>query len=599
MTLHPFNTAVKKVVDITHAGDERLFIAQQNGLIYIADLQGNLLPDPFLDISNQVISGGERGLLGLVFSPNFLTDRFFYINYTNLQGNSTISRFSVPPNSNVADLNSEEILFTITQPFSNHNAGSMRFGHDGMLYVTSGDGGAAGDPLNNAQDVSSRLGKLLRIDVRHSPGYGIPSDNPYFNSANSEPMIWSSGLRNPWRISFDKKNGDLWIGDVGENFWEEVNHEKFGSPGGANYGWRCYEGNSVYNIAGCQNLSFYSQPVHTYSHSGACSVTGGYVYRGAEVSDWYGKYFFTDYCSGHIQSLYDSLGQYILTDHGNFSGFVFSTFGEDLYGNLYIGKSTNGVFKLKDTSLCKPVAHISDIDSIWACGLSYEFSTPHFPGYSYQWYDNGSYIPSANSNVLVVEKAGTFSVEVWNPDGCSTVSPSVYLDLQITPEAKITTTKEKYCWNDPAIKLEVLPVGGIIEGTGVVGEYFYSSLAGKGSHRITYKYSDGNNCNQEAVKYFRVDSCGKLNPGDQNYFQVIDNLSYSTITLLLLRDPDNGSVFSVSDLTGRLVYKQTLQNVSQGDKTTLYLPQINSGIYIVTFERGSYFESKKVVVLKR
>jgi glucose/arabinose dehydrogenase len=599
LSLVPFNTTVQQVIDITHAGDERLFLAQKNGLILITDLQGNLLPDPFLDIRNQVISGGEQGLLGLVFSPEYFTDGLFYINYTNLQGDNTISRFSVSSDKNIADVNSEEILFNILQPFGIHNAGSMRFGHDGMLYITSGDGGAAGDPFNKAQDLSSRLGKILRIDVRHAPGYGIPSDNPYYNSSNAEPMIWSSGLRNPWRISFDRHNGDLWIGDVGENLWEEIDHEKYGSPGGENYGWRCYEGFNTFNTTGCQNLSFYTPPVYEDSHSGACSVTGGYVYRGAEVSDWFGKYFFTDYCSGKIQSLHDSSGQYILTDYGKFSGFVYSTFGEDLYGNIYIGKNTNGVFKLVDTTSCDPVAHISDGDSIVACGPSYSFTTPMHPGYFYQWFFNGALIKLANANSIEVDKSGDYMVQVWSPGGCSSMSKSVNLDLKISAEVMIQTQKEKFCWNDPAIKLDVSPPGGMLSGVGVSSGYFYPSIAGRGTHKITYKYTDGSNCDVEASRYFRVDSCGAHNLGDQDYFQVLDNLAYTSITLLLLRDPDNGSLVRVSDLAGRIVYEKVLANVTQGDKIILDLPQVSSGLYIVSFERGSYLESKKVMVLNQ
>ncbi len=471
MSVTPFVSNVFKVTDITHAGDDRLFIVEQAGRIRISDLEGNLNPLPFLSITGRVLdSGGEQGLLGLAFSPKYYADRSFYVNYTNNSGNTVISRFRrTLSDTNIADSLNEEILFTVNQPYTNHNGGALHFGPDGYLYISLGDGGSGGDPQNNAQNLQSRLGKLLRIDVSADSGLAIPSSNPFINVASADSMIWAYGLRNAWRFSFDRLTGDNWIADVGQNLWEEINLQPSGSDGGENYGWRCYEGFVSYNLTGCLPPASFVEPVYAYSHSGACSVTGGYVYRGARYASWFGKYFFTDYCSGIIQSLNpNSMGGYDVEDHGSFGALVYTTFGEDKYGELYIGKGSSGVFKLND-STCIPVAYIDNRDTIFTTEISYLLKTLQSPGLTYKWLFNGNVIPFANNYHYSAKLSGTYEVVVSNDSNCTNRSQPLTLIFEIDetfvvyPNPANEFTEIKWSLNFPGNKtLELIDATGRI-----------------------------------------------------------------------------------------------------------------------------------------
>ena len=253
----------------------------------------------------------KRGLLGLAFHPDYENNGYFYLNYTGSGGDTRVSRFSVSSDPDVADANSEVVLFIQDQPEANHNGGNLEFGPDGYLYIGLGDGGGFDDLDNNAQDTSQLLGKMLRIDVDNGNPYGIPDDNPFIGPDGIPDEIWAIGLRNPWRYSFDALTGDLWIADVGQNIWEEINKQPASSAGGENYGWRCYEGDVSFNTSGCAPIENYVFPVYDYSHANNnCSVTGGFVYRGNEMPEHYGKYFFCDYCSGTFWTLTEDGGNY-------------------------------------------------------------------------------------------------------------------------------------------------------------------------------------------------------------------------------------------------------------------------------------------------
>ena len=330
-------------VDIQHAGDasNRLFVVEQRGRIRIIK-NGALVPSPFLDIVSRIRcanSGcGEQGLLGLAFPPGFATKKYFYVNYTDLLGDTVIARYRVTDNPDLADPASETVILTIDQPFENHNGGGLAFGPDGYLYIGMGDGGSGGDPQNHAQNPNSLLGKMLRIDVENTGGapYRIPADNPFVQSAGYRGEIWALGLRNPWRYSFDRQTGDLYIGDVGQSAWEEVSFQPASSRGGENYGWRRMEGAHCFNPAsGCSQEGL-TLPVVEYSQSGGdCSVTGGYVYRGARFPNLQGTYFYGDYCSGRIWGLQrDQSGwrNSLLLD----STFNITAFGQDEAGNLFV-----------------------------------------------------------------------------------------------------------------------------------------------------------------------------------------------------------------------------------------------------------------------
>ena len=361
ITLMPVATGFDAITDITNSGDSRLFVAEQGGTIRIVQ-GGSTVPTPFLDISTRVICCGERGLLGLAFHPNYASNHFFYVNYTYLaEGNalrSRISRFTASASDpDVADPNSESILLEFAQPYDNHNGGTLHFGPDGYLYIGAGDGGSSYDPENNGQSKDVLLGKILRIDVNSTTGadcgiapgrnYGIPAGNPYADGAGGAcDEIWAYGLRNPWRISFDRGTGDLWIADVGQGAREEIDFQAAGSAGGQDYGWDCWEGtlkNGTDPSPGCASNPPTVAPVYEYDHSGGkCSITGGYVYRGPSYASFRGAYFFADYCSGEMWALKRTAGAPIVT-HPSISGAKLTnprTFGEDDSGELYVGSPT-------------------------------------------------------------------------------------------------------------------------------------------------------------------------------------------------------------------------------------------------------------------
>lgn len=348
ITLQNFASGFSSPLDIAHCGDSRLFIVEQDGLIKVLNANGTTNATPFLNITSLTNGGGEQGLLGLAFHPNYASNGYFYINYTNNSGNTVISRYSVSAGDPNIASPTGTILLTIAQPYSNHNGGTLKFGSDGYLYIGMGDGGSGGDPENRAQNINELLGKMLRIDVNSGSPYGIPSSNPYVGVAG-EDEIWAIGLRNPWKFSFDRQNGDLWIADVGQNAYEEVNRAG-ATEAGLNYGWRCYEGNTAYNTAGCPPQASMKSPLFVTNHStGACSITGGYVYRGTTYPNFQGKYFFADYCLAKI-GMSDSSGN--VTFSSTFTGSNFVTFGEDVNGELYVGSISNGIiYKLADGTL--------------------------------------------------------------------------------------------------------------------------------------------------------------------------------------------------------------------------------------------------------
>ena len=337
--------------DLQHAGDGsgRLFVVQQTGRIQIWR-SGALLQRPFLDISERVLSGGERGLLGLAFPPEFAMRRHFYVNYTDRQGDTVVARYLLTSDSDVADASSEQVILRIDQPYSNHNGGQVRFGPDGYLYIGMGDGGSAGDPQNNAQNRSVLLGKLLRIDVEgSSTPYGIPPDNPFAGGSGGQAEIWALGLRNPWRFSFDPETDDLWIADVGQNRAEEVNLTPAGSRGGENYGWDVMEGLQCYPASSACSREGLVLPILEYGRSEGCSVTGGFVFRGRRSPSLRGSYIYGDYCTGRIWGVRREGERWVnrlLLD----SDLAISTFGEDEAGEIYVADHTGGAIYLIETA---------------------------------------------------------------------------------------------------------------------------------------------------------------------------------------------------------------------------------------------------------
>jgi glucose/arabinose dehydrogenase len=329
-------TGLRNPVAITHAADGsgRLFITLQAGRIMIYDGTA-LLPSPFLDIASLVSCCGERGLLSVAFDPRYVSNGFFFVNYTNKAGNTVVARYKVSSNPNLADPASAAVFLTVAQPYRNNNGGQLQFGPDGYLYIGMGDGGSAGDPGNRAQDPRTLLGKMLRIDVAGGPPYIIPQSNPFTAAPDFRAEIWALGLHNPWRFSFDRDTGDLWIADVGENNVEEVNFQASDSSGGQNYGWRRMEGTACFDPPrDCSDDSL-TRPILQYRHTLGCSITGGYRYRGFDYPALQASYFYADFCSGRIWRA-TAAGTTWRSAVVLQSDLRVSTFGEDERGELYL-----------------------------------------------------------------------------------------------------------------------------------------------------------------------------------------------------------------------------------------------------------------------
>jgi glucose/arabinose dehydrogenase len=326
------------------SGNARLFIVEQPGRIRIVE-NGQLVATPFLDITSRVVSGGERGLLSVAFHPQYRTNGFFYVYFTGASGELRIERFTVSSNPNQANPTSAKVILTVPHPRSNHNGGLAMFGPDGMLYLGLGDGGGGGDPDLNGQNVSSLLGKLLRIDVNSGDPYSIPAGNPFAGRADAKKEIWAFGLRNPWRYAFDRTAGNLYIADVGQDVTEEVNVVASTRPG-VNYGWNITEGSNCYNASSCSKQGI-DLPVVEYGHTdGQCSITGGFVYRGSAMPEIAGTYFYSDYCAGWLKSFrYDGTATEKRTWSIGSVGLV-TSFGEDASGELYLTSSNGKVYRL-------------------------------------------------------------------------------------------------------------------------------------------------------------------------------------------------------------------------------------------------------------
>ncbi len=345
--LREFVSGVTQPTTITHAGDGsgRLFIAEKTGRLRVVQ-DGTLLPTPFLDLSDKVSTNSERGLLGVAFHPQYVSNGRFFVNYTDVGGDTVVAEFRVSSEPNIADASSERVLMKIGQHRPNHNGGQIAFGPDAYLYIGTGDGGGGGDPRNDSQNTLNLLGNILRIDVDTPPGvaYAIPADNPFVGNPAVLDEIWAYGLRNPWRFSFDSLTGDLWIADVGQNALEEINWQAANSVGGQNYGWRLMEGSACYNPQQNCNDGTLTLPVLEYRHGASTgkSVTGGYVYRGADIPALQARYLFGDFVSGRIWTGSREGERWVMRELLN-SGLAISAFGIDEKNELYVADFGRGV----------------------------------------------------------------------------------------------------------------------------------------------------------------------------------------------------------------------------------------------------------------
>lgn len=496
IALHTWVTGLNKPLWVTHADDDRLFVVQRQGVIKVITDSMQVAPTPFLDITAQVNSDQtEQGLLGLAFDPEYASNGFFYVYYIAGSGSGTsrISRFHVSADPNVADPASEVILYTVPQPFWNHNGGCLQFGPDGYLYCGFGDGGSGNDPDGNGQNMGTALGSMIRMDVsQHDSTFVVPPDNPFVGTQDTLPEIWASGLRNPWRYSFDRLTGDMWIGDVGQNTWEEVDFWPAGANSGPNFGWRCREGfvaTPGVSQTGCAASGPFVEPVAAFNHTtqGWCSVISGYVYRGASFPHLYGKYIFTDYCNGDFLTFganYD-VDTLLMT-----TNFGYAAFGQDHAGELYVvDHENNNIKKIVDACpMPDPV-------------ISYDGETlTSSAANGWQWVLNGfvitgatdqSFVPQANGFYQVRANFGgpclllSDTVEVMNTGihGNGKFSPAIFpqpasssFELRSIGRSKPTFTVElvdavgikvaTYTWPDsePAITIKVadLPEGSYV-----------------------------------------------------------------------------------------------------------------------------------------
>lgn len=331
----------KRPLFVTHAADgsNRLFLVEQVGRVWILR-DGVRTTEPFLDLSKlisrsaQTESFTEQGLLGLAFDPAFSDNGAFFVNYTDRNGGTVVARYLVDPGDpDIADSASGQIIFQLSQPYANHNGGHIEFGPDGYLYIALGDGGAANDPLGAGQNRQLLLGSILRIDVANAPPYAIPPDNPFVGDAAARAEIWAYGLRNVWRFSFDRLTGDMYMADVGQNQWEEINFQPADSAGGENYGWNVWEGTHIFAGGTAPN---HVPPIFEYSHSFGCSVTGGNIYRGAAIAELEAVYLFGDWCSGRIWGSWRDRDLNWHTDELMNTGMPIGSFGEDEAGEVYV-----------------------------------------------------------------------------------------------------------------------------------------------------------------------------------------------------------------------------------------------------------------------
>ncbi|HRH66481.1 MAG TPA: PQQ-dependent sugar dehydrogenase [Bacteroidia bacterium] len=604
ISVSTFASGFSSPVDIKNCGDDRLFILEQPGRIQIVNQAGVTNPYPFLNITTRVKFGSEQGLLGLAFAPDFATSGYFYVNYTaQTHGDTRISRFRVDAsNPDSVDPNTEEILLTIWQPYSNHNGGHLAFGPDGYLYIGTGDGGAGGDPENRAQNRDSLLGKMLRIKVDPSiPTYAIPPGNPYpCSGLSGREEIWSIGVRNPWRWNFDRITGDLWIGDVGQGTVEEIDFQPAWVQGGRNYGWRCWEGTSQYATdPTCLPLTSYTGPVHTYTHSGGnCSVTGGYRYRGGAHNDMWKKYFFTDYCVSTIRYLeVDANGVYTQTNLGNLGPANIVTFGEDRYGELYCSGIGSGIIYKFTSADCTPATYINGgMDTIRDCGNGTALlSVPEGPGFTYQWSFDGIPLPGADSSSYPAAQEGTYGVVVTASPGCTNSASAVF--VHSTPfNVSFAGLDTLYCVYNSAVSLQPSVLGGAFSGPGIQCNTFDPAVAGIGTHEVSYYYTSLQGCSYVATQLVRVDAC--LGISDNAWLKTISiypNPNSGVFTLGISSDKEKLLQLTVNNLLGQTVCQQTIA-VSAGMMSHPVRANLSDGIYSITLSDGSASVTRTLVV---
>ncbi len=590
--LEEFASGFSDPVDIAHAGDSRLFIVEREGYIKIIDSLGNTLPDNFLDIHTLIESGyQEQGLLGLAFHPDYASNGYFFVNYTDVDGNTVIARYSVSTfDPNIADPTTDTIIYTAIQPFVNHNGGCLKFGPDGYLYFGLGDGGSGGDPGNRAQNAENKLGKMHRINVDGALPYEIPADNPFATALDTLPEIWAIGYRNPWRFTFDKLTGDMWIGDVGQNLIEEVDFEPAGSPGGFNYGWRCYEANDEFNDAGCGDETDYTFPILDYPHNystGGYAVTGGFVYRGSLFPGMYGYYLCADFVSGNWWWVYpDGAGGW-MNERMDDVQLDVSSFGEDINGELYCTELYSGqIFHITDA--CGDFM-ISATATDYICGvqdaaIDLTINAGEAP-YSIDWSTGDT------DEDITVTAAGMYTVTVSDDAGC---------------ERMIHVTVNELPAFTPAINYDS-PSNTLSTDMGTAWQWYFNGDLITGANEMTYQplenglyyvaVTDANNCTELSeeidVAIVGIDDLQLITSCTVYPSPVKENVYIEISATKNLQD----LAISISDLTGRK-FNSLITELTEGKNVfQINVAEMPAGIYSVSIAQEKINRTELILVV--
>lgn len=597
--LEPVASGFSSPVDIANAGDDRLFVVERGGRIRILNTDGSINPSPFLDIDERVVNTGgqsERGLLALEFHHDYESTGWFFVHYSDNNGNTVISRFSVDPsNPNAALTDSEKIIFTLEQPFTNHNGGSIKFGPDNMLYIGMGDGGSANDPTNQSQNGNSLLGKMLRIDVDNGDPFAIPADNPFVDNPDVRDEIWAIGVRNPWKFSFDRVLGDLWIADVGQSQWEEINFQKVGEPGGQNYGWRCREGNHDAITSGCNGP--FEPAAAEYNHEGFthCSVTGGYtffsnegIFEGAPPI-----YFYTDYCSGTFWAAFNTVPEGVISEQLNrISGNAISTFGEDNNGDLYVAALNNGtVFRL--TYECNIDFDLETVDASCSDIADGRIVIPNEP----EVYDLGSLysldIVNTISGEVITNRdavpAGTYQVTA-SRFGCSRVFNNVVIREGAAPisvfidfDTGILSTQVMDVTYQWLLDGEILP--------GATTQSITATELGVYMVEITFP----NGCVRTSVGILVNFLPTSTNTIEQLTSMTIQpNPAEDFLTLSLATESFEQFDLKITDISGKEYYTQAIEVQGQTE-FKIDIQSFPIGVYLLTVSDGLATQTQQIV----
>ena len=589
INLDLFASGISDPVDVVNAGDDRLFAVERTGRIRIIDADGTVHPEYFLDIHSLVLSSyDEQGLLGLAFHPDYATNGEFFVFYTDKpNGNEVVAKFLVSAtNPDSADASSEEILFSDVDPYWNHNGGNIMFGPDGYLYFGIGDGGSGGDPGNRAQDPMEKFGKIHRIDVDGGDPYAIPDDNPFKGSADTLETIWDLGLRNPWRWSFDRLTGDLWIGDVGQNLHEEVDFEPAGT-GGVNYGWRCYEGFSEYDATGCSGS--YTEPILDYPHSfatGGYAITGGYVYRGSEFPGMYGYYMYCDYVSGNWWTVYpDGAGGWDVTaislSHDNIASF-----GQDINGELYCAdRVTGNIYHIIDE--CGSFS-ISETATDYVCGVSdgaIDMTiTDGTAPYSIDW------STGASTEDLSGLDTGIYIVTVIDDNNCSATDTVAIISMDpFTPTITVSGTdliaSDGVSWQ--------WYIGGaeITDGT----EQTYTPTV---SGNYTVLVTDANGCSvMSDTIYFTFNAI--LLPPSFHSITLFPNPATDEVILDVQSENAIGKIsVIVTDATGRIMIRNDMQPGFNDHAIIIPVHDLPAGMYKISLSNEELLWMDSFLVIR-